>query len=58
MFSDPLPDHVNKDSTRVLNGLGTIAKIVTERLEIYDRPLLFSEAEQRIEEFTFLSMLS
>ena len=53
MFSDPLPDHVNKDSTRVLNGLGTIAKIVTERLEIYDRPLLFSEAEQRIEEIYF-----
>ena len=53
MFSDPLPDHVNKDSTRVLNGLGTIAKIVTERLEIYDRPLLFSEAEQRIKEIYF-----
>lgn len=53
MFSDPLPDFVNKDSTRVLGGLGTIAKIVTERLEIYDRPLEFSEAEQRIEKIYF-----
>ena len=53
MFSDPLPDYVNKDSTRVLGGLGTIAKIVTERLEIYDRPLVFSEAEQRIEKIYF-----
>ena len=53
MFSDPLPDFVNKVSTRVLGGLGTIAKIVTERLEIYDRPLEFSEAEQRIEKIYF-----
>ena len=53
MFSDPLPDFVNKDSTRVLSGLGTIAKIVTERLEIYDLPLEFSEAEQRIEKIYF-----
>ena len=53
MFSDPLPDFVNKDSTRVLGGLGTIAKIVTERLEIYDRPLEFSEAKQRIEKIYF-----
>ena len=53
MFSDPLPDFVNKVSTRVLGGLGTIAKIVTERLEIYDRPLEFSEAEQRIENIYF-----
>ncbi len=53
MFSDPLPDFINKDSARVLGGLGTIAKIVTERLEIYDRPLEFSEAEQRIEKIYF-----
>ena len=53
MFSDQLPDFVNKDSTRVLGGLGTIAKNVTERLEIYDRPLVFSEAEQRIEKIYF-----
>jgi N-formylglutamate amidohydrolase len=53
MFSDRLPDYVNKDSTRVLGGLGTIAKNVTERLEIYDRPLKFSEAEQRIEKIYF-----
>lgn len=53
MFSDPLPNFVNKDSTRVLGGLGTIAKNVTERLEIYDRPLEFSEAEQRIEKIYF-----
>ena len=53
MFSDRLPDFVNKDSTRVLGGLGTIAKNVTERLEIYDRPLEFSEAEQRIEKIYF-----
>lgn len=53
MFSDPLPEYVNTASTRVLGGLGTIAKIVSERLEIYDRPLAFAEAEARLAQIYF-----
>ncbi len=49
MFDEPLPRHVNTTSVRVLAGLGTIARIVATRREIYRRKLSFAEAEQRIE---------
>ncbi len=49
MFADPLPDYVNTSSLRVINGLGTIARIVAEGKEIYNRPLTFAEAEARID---------
>ncbi|WP_350335952.1 N-formylglutamate amidohydrolase [Coralliovum pocilloporae] len=49
MFSDPLPPYVNKRSPRVASGLGTIPRIVSDRCEIYRRPLSFSDAQHRIE---------
>lgn len=48
MFADPLPPHANTRSSRVAGGLGTIARIVAESLEIYRDPLPFAEAERRI----------
>jgi len=49
MFSDPLPRHANTASARVMAGLGTIARIVSTRREIYRRKLPYAEAEHRIE---------
>ena len=51
MFSDRLPDYVNTDSRRVSAGLGTIARVVANGLEIYPHKLSFTEAEQRINTF-------
>ncbi len=48
MFEQPLPSYVNTSSARVLAGLGTIARIVATRREIYRRKLSFDEAERRI----------
>ncbi len=50
MFADALPKHANTTSTRVAAGLGTIARIVATRREIYRRKLTYSEAEHRINE--------
>jgi N-formylglutamate amidohydrolase len=49
MFSDRLPDYVNKTSPRASAGLGTIARIVANGAEIYAGKLSFAEAKQRIE---------
>jgi len=51
MFSGSLPDFANVRSVRVAGGLGTIARIVSESEEIYDRPLDVAEALDRIEDF-------
>lgn len=48
MFDSPLPAHVNAGSARVAAGLGTIARIVASRREIYRGKLTFTEAERRI----------
>jgi len=48
MFSDPLPDYANIRSPRVAAGLGTVARVVANGAEIYNRRLPFAEAEQRI----------
>ncbi|MBX7198151.1 MAG: N-formylglutamate amidohydrolase [Rhodospirillaceae bacterium] len=48
MFDTPLPPHVNAGSARVAAGLGTIARIVASRREIYRDKLSFTEAERRI----------
>ena len=48
MFAQPLPTFVNSTSARVAAGLGTIAKIVASRREIYRGKLSFDEAERRI----------
>ena len=49
MFDAPLPAHVNAGSARVAAGLGTIARIVASRREIYRKKLAFAEAESRID---------
>ncbi len=48
MFDHPLPAFVNTTSARVAAGLGTIARIVASRREIYRGKLSFAEAERRI----------
>jgi len=49
MFSDQLPHYANSRSARVASGLGTIARVVAERQEIYHQPLPLAEAIARIE---------
>lgn len=49
MFAGPLPDYVNVRSIRVAGGLGTIARIVSDREEIYGRLLDVGEGLARIE---------
>jgi len=48
MFEDVLPDYVNTTSPRIAAGLGTIARIVADGEEIYQRALRFEEAKRRI----------
>jgi N-formylglutamate amidohydrolase len=50
MFAGSLPTFANIRSVRVAGGLGTIARIVSESEEIYDRPLTVEEALARIED--------
>jgi N-formylglutamate amidohydrolase len=49
MFSDELPDYARARTARVAAGLGSIARIVAEGQEIYDRKLTFAEARGRVE---------
>jgi N-formylglutamate amidohydrolase len=49
MFSDELPDYARARTARVAAGLGSIARIVAEGQEIYDRKLTFAEARARVE---------
>lgn len=49
MFEGQLPDFVNAKSVRVSTGLGTIAKIVADREDIYHGKILVSDALERIE---------
>jgi N-formylglutamate amidohydrolase len=49
MFSDELPDYARARTARVAAGLGSIARIVAEGQEIYDRKLTFAEARSRVE---------
>ena len=51
MFSEPLPDYVNTRSTRVIGGLGTLARVVANGAEIYDSKLPFAEALRRVTVF-------
>lgn len=51
MFDAPLPSFVNSSSARVAAGLGTVARIVATRREIYRQKLTFAEVEQRLREF-------
>ncbi len=49
MFNGRLPAYANIRSVRVAGGLGTIARIVSERQEIYRNRLDVDEALERIE---------
>ncbi len=48
LFSDGLPHYANTQSVRVVGGLGTIARIVSESDEIYRAPLTVGAALERI----------
>ena len=49
MFNEPLPPYAKSSGTRVGSGLGTIARIVSERKEIYRQKLDLSDGLDRIE---------
>ncbi len=49
LFHGRLPDFVNSQSLRAIGGLGTIARIVNDKEEIYSRPLDLETAFTRIE---------
>ncbi len=49
MFEGKLPKHINSRSLRVAGGLGTIARIVGERREIYHTRIPAEEGLDRIE---------
>jgi N-formylglutamate amidohydrolase len=49
MFEDDLPDFARARTARVAAGLGSIARLVAEGREIYDRKLTFAEANGRIQ---------
>lgn len=49
MFREALPEWVNTTSSRVIAGLGTVARIVAGGAEIYNQRLHVDEVLQRIE---------
>lgn len=49
LFKGTLPPYANSQSLRAMGGLGTIARIVNEREEIYKRPLAVEAGLVRIE---------
>ena len=53
LFSSQLPNFTIRDSLKVKNGLGVIARIVSEGCEIYAGPLDFNEALKRINHLYF-----
>jgi N-formylglutamate amidohydrolase len=48
LFTEGLPHYANTQSVRVVGGLGTIARIVSEADEIYREPLTVGAALERI----------
>jgi len=48
LFRDGLPHYANTQSVRIVGGLGTIARIVSESNEIYREPLSVEAALERI----------
>jgi N-formylglutamate amidohydrolase len=49
LFAEPLPAFANTQSIRVIGGLGTIARVVSETEEIYREKLTVAAALERIE---------
>lgn len=52
-FMDALPDFVPPPSLRAKAGLGTVPSVVAVNTKLYEKPLLFSDARERIEQFYF-----
>lgn len=50
MFGEALPAFVNTHSPRIAAGLGTIARVVANGIDIYRSKLTFAEVEQRIQQ--------
>jgi N-formylglutamate amidohydrolase len=50
LFDEPLPRFANAQTIRVIGGLGTIARVVSDADEIYDAPLPLSVAFERIDQ--------
>lgn len=48
LFTEPLPDHANTKSVRVMSGLGTVARVVADSEAIYRKPLKLAVAYERI----------
>lgn len=48
LIAESLPRYANTQSVRVVGGLGTIARVVTESEEIYREPLRLADALDRI----------
>ncbi|MEL6751677.1 MAG: N-formylglutamate amidohydrolase [Pseudomonadota bacterium] len=48
LIADPLPAHANSRSARVGGGLGTVPRLVAERVEIYAGRMTLGEAMARI----------
>ena len=44
LIAESLPRYANTQSVRVVGGLGTIARVVTESEEIYSSPLRLGDA--------------
>lgn len=49
LFREPLPDFANAQSTRVIGGLGTVARIVADGEEIYRVPPTLEAALVRVD---------
>jgi N-formylglutamate amidohydrolase len=49
MFDELLPSYIKMNSSRALGEFGTIARMVSEAVEIYDKKLSLKEAFHRIE---------
>lgn len=49
MFEGPLPAYVTTGSPRVADGLGTLARVVANGMEIYRGKLSFADARARVE---------
>ncbi len=50
LFDGRLPDYANSQSLRAIGGLGTIARIVNDKEEIYHKPLAIDAALTRIDQ--------
>lgn len=49
LFDEPLPAYANSQSMRVIGGLGTVARIVSDTEEIYEGRIPLAPALERIE---------